>query len=363
MIVQIFILGIWLLVIPTLMGGIAAAGMDVKHSMDKRTKNLPFLWTTGQILMWAVFQLVCVPLILMKKDFSDLVRLYQLLVYLLTAVAVILTIRRLRKRKRKRGFHVVSGQEDDNVRLYYFMWIVFFILLAFQVIMVFCMTYGDGDDAFYVAVATITEKSDTMYQTLPYTGGTTGLDVRHGLAPFPVWIAFLARVSGMRTVSVAHVAVPAVLIPMTYAIYYLIGRKLCGKRYKIRLPVFLVFTELLVLFGDYSHYSPENFMIARSRQGKAALGNIILPMMIFLLLLLLHRIQENQKIEIVLWILLMAVITAGCLCSTLAALLTCLLVGIVGLCAAVCYRKWKFLIPMALCCAPALGFTALYLVL
>ena len=28
-----------------------------------------------------------------------------------------------------------------------------------------------------------------MYQKLPYTGMSTELDVRHGLAPFPIWIA------------------------------------------------------------------------------------------------------------------------------------------------------------------------------
>jgi len=351
---QVLLMGIWLLVIPAIVGGIVAAGVD------KYKRNFPFLWITGQILLWALFQLICVPVILkgVEGTFPQVLNYYLTATAVLMIPAVILTIRNMRDRKKI--FHIVSGK-DNNKRLYHIMWGIFWILLLFQVIMVGVMTYADGDDAFYVAVSTITEESGSMYLRLPYTGGSTGLDTRHGLAPFPIWIAFLAKVTGMRTVIAAHVAVPMVLIPMTYGIYYLIGRRICGKRHRERLPIFLVFTQLLVLFGDYSFYTAENFMIARTRQGKAALGNIVFPMLIFLLLIILQKIQENQRVEWMWWCLLCSVIIAGCLCSTLSAFLTCLLIAAAGLCAAAVYRKWKLLIPMAICCIPAVCYALLFL--
>ena len=55
--------------------------------------------------------------------------------------------------------------------------------------------------------------------------------------------------------------------------------------------------------------------------------------------------------------------TTGCLCSTLGALLVCMLIGVTGLCAAVCYKKWKFLFPMAACCVPCVVYAGLYLIL
>ena len=242
------------------------------------------------------------------------------------------------------------------------MWVLFWGLLIFQLVQAVRLTYADGDDAYYVAVSGITAESDTMYRKLAYTGGTTKLDARYGLAPFPVWIAFLAKLSGIPSVSVAHVAVPPVLIAMTYGIYYLLGSRLFAKN-RERVPLFLIYTELLVLFGDYSFYTAENFMIARSRQGKAALGNIMIPMLILLLFLLLERIQEKQKITMGFWLLLFCTMTSACLCSTLGALLTCMLIGITGLCAAVCYRKWKFLLPLAACCAPCIAVAILYVFL
>ena len=222
--------------------------------------------------------------------------------------------------------------------------------------------FWGNDDAFYVAVSSIAAESNEMYSKLPYTGGSTGLDYRHGLAPFPLWLAFLSRISGLKAVTVCHIAAPLMLIPMTYGIYWLIGRKLCKKGRKDKLPLFLIFTELLVLFGDYSIYSVENFMIARSRQGKAALGSIIFPFLIYVFLLLLERLEEKEKAEWMLWVLLACTVTSACLCSTLGAFLVCLVTAVVGLCSAVCYRQWKFLFPMAACCIPAVFFALLYLI-
>ena len=142
----------------------------------------------------------------------------------------------------------------------------------------------------------------------------------------------------------------------------MLGRVLLREKQDV-LPLFLIFMGLLVLFGYYSFYTVENFLIARSRQGKAALGSIVIPMLLLLLLLFLRKLQEGEKTSLKYYVLLVAVNITGCLCSTLGALLCCLLMGIAGLCAAVIYRKWKMLVPMALCCLPNVCYAAIYLML
>lgn len=363
--VGVIVLLLWLVLIPLVVGGITAT------VVDGRRGSLPFLWITGQLILWAGFQFVCVPLILKEKRFfTDFTKpidaenpllslgtLYLAVAAVLVCLGLIQHLRCLRRNKI--SYRVISGVSKENGKWYLVLWCVFWVLLLFQMFQAVFMTYGDGDDAFYVAVSTIAEESNTMYQKLPYTGGSTGLDIRHGLAPFPIWIAFLARISGVPTVTVAHVAAPLMLIPMTYGIYYLIGGKVCQKHSE-KLPLFLVLTELLVLFGDYSLYSVENFMIARSRQGKAALGSIVIPATIYLFLLILERLQENRKVALRLWLLLLCCIFTGCMCSTLGAVLLCMITGVTGICAAVSYKKWRILIPMALCCVPAVCYAILY---
>ncbi len=350
-VLQLFIAALLLLAIPTVVGGL------FRRNVDKNLTNLVFQWISGQILLWACFQLICVPMILLDIDFKWVVAVYGALLALASLAALILAAR---NRKAAGAMTIIRGFDRKKLSTH-LVWMVFWGLLAFQLVQAVRMTYRDGDDAFYVAISSITQNAETMYRKLPYTGYTTELDARHGLAPFPIWIAFLAKAMGIRAVSVAHVILPVALIGMTYGIFYLIGGSLL-KGKKDVLPVFLIFTELLVLFGDYSFYTVENFMIARSRQGKAALGSIIIPVLLLLLLSLFRQLQEGEDVSLKYYLLLASVGMAGCLCSTMGAILCCVLVGVAGICAAVAFKRWKILIPLALCCLPNVCYSVLYLV-
>lgn len=353
--VQLFILAALLLAAPVVIGGLFL-------KTDKMGGNLFFRWVSGQFLLWAGFQLISVPLIIQEHSFSRLVQLFTGYMAALTLLAVAVEIQRLVKGqkpsavwKNKTG----SGSERGAGIL---LWLVFWGVLLFQLIQAVRLSYADTDDAYYVAISTVTQEADTMYQKLPYTGGTTLMDIRHGLAPFPIWISFLARLSGMQVITVAKVVLPVVLIAMTYAIFYLFGRVLFPQRGR-QLPLFLVFTELLVLFGNYSIYTAENFMIARSRQGKAALANIVIPFLLFLLLILFKRIQEKQRMAVSFYFLLGAVAVTGCLCSTLGAFLVSLAVAVAGLLGALCYKRIRMLFLLAACCMPCVVYAVIYLFL
>lgn len=358
LLVRILIMALWLSVIPAVVG----SGFRKVIAGDKTTGRDPAGrlvagWVSGQILLWAVFQLICAPCVLWEVTFDKVVLSFGVVTAVLAVAGVALTAAEGRKLGQV-PVRKVFGQNQDRVRLC--LWICFFALLGLQMVQAVRLTYADGDDAYYVAVSSITENAETLYRKMPYTGGTTDVDIRHGLAPFPVWIAFLARVSGIPAVSAAHVAVPLMLIPMTYGIFYLLGRRLFAGKEK-KLPLFLIFTELLILFGDYSIYTVENFMLARSRQGKSALGSIILPVLLLLLLVFADRVAEQRKCGVAYWILLCAVMTAGCLCSTLGAFLLCLLTAVAGICIAVSYRRFRELWALAACCVPCVCFALLYL--
>ncbi len=352
-VVQCFLLAVWLLAVPTGVGSLFCA-------VDKKAGRLPFAWISGQIFLWALFQVICVPLILMEKDYMVLQRVY------LAATGVCLAAAAARlwvlAGKRRGALRVVSDRSDAGGRGAKLLWALFWALFLLQMVQAVRLAYADTDDAFYVATSTVTDDAGTMYRKSPYTGDTSELDLRHCLAPFPVWITFLVRMSGIRSVSVAQVAVPLAMIAMAYGAFYLLGQKLCAGN-RERLPLFLVFAELLVLFGDSSHYTVENFLIARSRQGKAALGSIVIPVLFLLLFVLLERLQSGHKASIGFWVLFASAMTSGCLCSTMGSMLCCMLVGIAALCGAVCYRQWKFLLPMAACCVPCAACTALYMLL
>lgn len=349
---QILILGISLLAVPILVGSLF-------QNVDKCAKSPFFWWISGQMLLWAGFQVICVPMILLQCDFQYVVWIFGGYTAALMAAAGLLLWYRHSRQQGALSAVREKQEKKPGVRL---LWCLFGALLLFQLVQAVRLTYADWDDAYYVAVSSITEDANSMYQKLPYTGGATELDARHGLAPFPIWITFLARISGMQAVSVAHVIVPVVLIAMTYGIYYLIGSKLFGKKGE-KLPLFLIFTELLVLFGNYSIYSAENFMLARSRQGKAALGNIIVPALFLLFLMLTEKVQKEKKASVGYWVLLFSVLLSACLCSTMGAALASLLLVVTGGCVVVGYKRWRLLLPFAICCIPGAVFFLLYVVM
>lgn len=339
---------VWLFLIPLCIGAIPAT------FVDKKQYSPSFMWTSGYILEWAVFQVICVPIILME-DMGE--RYFPYVVYSFGTVSVLLGIEGIvlwlcKARKTPR-------EKSRTTKKELVFWIVFGVLLAIQLVASVTMHYADGDDAFYVAVANLTESSETMYKLSPYDSGAMELSTRYGLAPFPIWLAFLARVTGISTVIMAHTVLATVLILLTYVIYGQIAELLFSEKKELK-PIFLSLMALLIIFGNYSIYTVENFLIARSRQGKAALGNVIIPMVITLFLILFRRIQEEKKTEKSLWILLAATVTAACLCSTLGTFLMCLFLGIIGLCAGVVYRKMGFVVKTAVCCIPALVYALLY---
>lgn len=349
---QILILTGILFVIPVIVGSMFL-------TVDKYAGKLPLAWISGQILLWAGFQVITVPLVLQEAAFDRVVQGYLGYLAVMVAAAVIVFV--LRRKKMFAAPRAVGESAVTKNRRDFLLWALFWALLLFQLVQAIRLSYGDSDDAFYVATAAIAEEANTMYRKLVYTGGTTTLDARYGLAPFPIWISFLARVSGMQPVSVAHVVLSPVLIAMAYGVFYLLaGRLFAGG--KEHIPVFMIFVELLVLFGNYSIYTTERFMIERSRQGKAALGSIVIPLLIFLLFLLIEGIQANHRMSVGYWVLLLCTLLAACLCSTLGTLLSCMLVGVTGLCTAVCYRRWRLLFPLAMCCTPCVVFALLYVI-
>ncbi len=353
MILQLVLFSIVMIALPVFVGELFAP-------VYKGRGKYIFRWVSGQFMLWAGFQVISVPMILKKANFSLLVWLY--VAYIAALILLVIGVS-LRRDAFDRIPHIYKGKKREKVSLASFiLWSGFWALLAVQVLQAIRMAYGDGDDAFYVSITTATVNADTMYMKDPYTGLATTFEARYGLAPFPIWIAFLSKVTGMVPVMMAQVALPVALICMTYGIFYLIGNRLFPER-NGQLPLFLMFSELLILFGDYSFSTAENFMLARTHQGKSVLGNIVIPFLFFLLFVLYRRLQKKDAIPVELYTLFCVAAIAGCMCSTLGALLVCMFVGIAGIVGAIAYKRLRMIFPLVLCCAPCVLFAFLYLVL
>lgn len=260
-------------------------------------------------------------------------------------------------------------------------WLLFFVLLGFQLYKAVAFTSFDGDDAYYVVESLLAQEAGVMYRILPLTGGSTGLDVRHAMAVFPMWTAFVSVRAGVHATIVSHVVMPLVLIPLTYLLYYEIGRilfvkmprtggKQIGKEQlqdagrsvsgRENLPIFMIVMAVFQIFGNVSIYTNETFFLTRTWQGKAVAGALVIPALVWVFLLIYDKGVKNGRTDVGVWILLVCVnMTAG-VCSSIAVFLVCLLVAVTTFCLAVAERDWKILFKVGAACIPNVVYMGIY---
>ncbi len=362
------IFGLLGLLVPFFMGQIPAYCLT-KHTNNDDHPGPVWMLITGYMISFGFFQLLAVPMILKGQKFSRLSICFLILSLLIAAAGVVCGILTIRKGKGSAGgalsriSDMILGQSTGkkSIRLLTILfWISFALLLLFQLYQSYHLAYSDGDDAFYLPVSVTALEADSMYLSNPYTGNTQVLDTRHCLGPFPIYLAYLARYVGVNATVMAQSMLPVILIVLTYCVYLEIGKALKLSSWK--LPLYMVFVSILQIFGNYSIYTGSTFLLTRSRQGKEALANLILPMMFYLLLKLGEKHQKQEKEgNLVYYLLLVFTGLGACLCSTMGSFLFVLPVALTALLFAILYKKPALLVSYALCCIPAGCYALLYL--
>lgn len=325
---QIICFIIWLCLIPLL------AGIIPSYALERGKRKLGTIYLSGWIIMLAVFQIVAVPMVITKKSLTDLVIFFSGIMFFLTLAGLFIILVGVFRDSVKEFFQFPEWKIIDiNDRV---SWILVVGLILFQIVMSIMFSTPDGDDAYYVTHAVMADQTDMMYLKNAYTGADGILDARHVLAPFPMFIAFLARRSGMHGTAVAHTILPPALIILTYLIYYKISTILFPDQEKNKRSVFMVIMAGVQLFGNYSVYTNETFFVTRTWQGKSVLANIAIPAAFYILLRICARTEKERTEDelqygtnlVGLFAVLFAVNLVGALASSLGLLLLCILEGI-----------------------------------
>lgn len=338
----------WLVLLPVCVGGIFAS--------RKEAWSLGELWFKGQFLLWAVFQVMTVPFIIAERNLSELQPLYVrggLILGLLGLACIV--IRMWTTVHKGTGSAIPLWTKENKV-----MAIIFALLWLVQMFMLVFGAVNDGDDAYYMAVAESADYSGVMYVANVYAFGAVDLNYRYILAPFPIWIAFLARISGVHTLTIGHIVLGIVLVTMSYVIYAHMGKVLFGEDRRKRLQM-LILVAILFIWGNTSSHTAESFLLLRSRQGKALVSGIVFPAMIYLLLKIGRTLERQERISLREYLLGAAIILTGCLGSTLGGALVILLWGSALLFLAIGYKRWSLLSLGILSAMPGLVYTMLYL--
>lgn len=389
-ILKILGLVFWLLVIPVGLG-LLFRKAPKREQLPEKLQTTGVTLLIGYLLLFALLEIVGIPVMLFSvyHGYSRMVILYAVLLVLGAGTGYGFWIYRKKKAQKR------SGAVEETNRFQWFrkepydtwegrlLLILFLLLVGFQLYMAFTKASFDGDDAYYVVQALTAQQTDTLYRIDPNRGVSVPLDARHALALFPIWEAFVGTMCGIHATIMAHSVVPLLLIPLTYLIYYEIGRELfCNK--KRLLPMFLALMALWQMFGNVSIYTTETFFLTRTWQGKSFAGNFIIPAVFWIFLCLFRESdrETRQKVDFSvevnserksrklprgnsgsLWMMLTLLNLAAGASSSLAVLLSCALTMGLGVLLTIRSRRFRNLIYAGLSCILGGAYVLLYMML
>lgn len=329
--------------LPYLLGGFITKRVEETQSFPmNRVLN-------GYIVMWAVVQLVAVPMVYMKRTFGEMYAVCGV-IFALIVIGQLVSEgktflpewRGYTHRFKERGF-----------------WYgVLILLMILQAIYVGISYQVNDDDAFYVASAQTTLDTNTLFMIDPYTGDPfSKFPARYVLSPFPLFMALLSRLVGVKATVMAHTLLPMVLILLVYAVYTLWAKELFGENYKDQ-TIFMFFVMVVLAFSDFSTHARGMMMFPRIWQGKAVLATILLPLVLLLGMRMIHRQLNGTE-----WFYMVVVMLACCQVSSMGIILAAIELGICGLLAATHQKNIRLLLYTIICCIPNLIYAGIYVMI
>lgn len=273
-------------------------------------------WIYGWLLLFGVFEIIALVAYYCgwSADFLTAVFLTTL-----TAVAVFICLIGHKKIE-------ISVKLPDkwHWRKEYVIILIALLLILVQMIAVAIFLHTDDDDAFYVGTAAVTYFTNTINYLSPYTGEVMNLAEvgDYLLSPLPVLWGILARLLIIHPAYLTHTVLPILLIPMSYAVYWLLGEEIFTSD-KRKQWLFLGFVALINLFGGFSVRSTSSFLLFRIWQGKAILCNVMIPLY-FYFFLRKEKGDTSREWYMGLWLLTLA----SCLVSFTGILINLVLLGI-----------------------------------
>lgn len=297
MIIKGFLCIIWLILIPIILGSI------VTMRMEKYKNSIILSWILGYIMEFGIFELLSVPISLFTYYFEPILYSWILIVVAISIISIKLNYKRIKE--------IMHSNIDTLKKLPIAITLISVILVAVQTYIPFRYMHLDDDDSNFVAKATVTYETNTVYKYSDIGEEKAVKDLRHELATFPIYTALISKLIQIPPVITAHTIFPVIFIPMAYGIYMLIAKNLFDNDNK-KVATFIIFMSILHIWGYYSVYTNFVFLLYRIWQGKAILSSIAIPLLWLLYLEYIKSEREN-----VYWIAIIIIMMGSVLLTSM----------------------------------------------
>lgn len=321
-VLQLLLWIIFFLIIPFLAGYALCSVLSIEK------KSIPACFMFGSYGIWAVFQIVTVPLVVLHCSFTVEIIVISSLMLITCGYGLLCFCRREKPQIQETRKKTISDK------------LAFFLMIIVYVGMALCvglLQHTDADDSRFVVNAVDIVRTNRMLLTNPATGAKFTIfagDLRKdAVAPWAVYTAYGAKLTCTNATIFAHTVLPQYLMLILFATYWQLGELYCEDSLCMKCS-FVLFAFLVNIFGCYTGYSAEAFSLLRIWQGKALVASGGIPAL-FLFCSYIYKNHEKWRN----YILLYCGCFAMCLMSNMGIVIAALMCGCIGIIYGIAKRK------------------------
>ena len=210
------------------------------------------------------------------------------------------------------------------------------------------------DASYYVARVTTDVTTNTINIYDPYTGEWTDhFEFRYFFSTYPTLCAVIAYLTGIHPLTFMKIVMSLTVVILYNILMFMTGRELFAGSVQKQF-VFMLFAGIMLFFFG-SIYTPAQFLVTRSYEGKAILGNVVLPFILYLTILIYKDVKKTDTYIYLFITCLGATALSNSANMLLPMLLLCMLLP-----AFIKFRDKRILISACLSAAPCIILLLLY---
>lgn len=217
----------------------------------------------GFFLYYAMFSIVCLPIMLTYRKLSTLTRVWMIVVAVVCLISAVMYLPVWIKKVS--AFVTVN----NNRKLYC---TVIFLLIVFQVILVASTYNFTLDAAYYVANVATSVDTNMINVYDPFTGAWQDhFELRYVFATYSVHDAVVCQLTHIPALIMTKTVMSGIVMVLVNLLYIFICSFLCkDDRQNIIMYIAMIFVNMTFI----TLYTSSNFLMSRTYEGKSIVGNI-----------------------------------------------------------------------------------------
>lgn len=300
----------------------------------------------GFFSYYALFSIVCLPIMLTYRPLSLLTKSWLAFVVLVVAIAIIVNRQYI-------ADNVKGCVECINAHRSFFA--VVFVLLVVQLVLVIATYNFTLDAAYYVANVSTSVDTNMINVYDPFTGAWQDhFELRYAFATYSIHDAVVCQLTKIPALVQTKTVMSAVVMILVNALYIYIARFFGKEDYKQSLVMYIgmVFINLTFI----TIYTPANFLMTRTYEGKSIVGNIAVIAIFVMYMMAVRYGMDNSRY----WLMMFAICFGTATVSSTANMLIPAQVCILYIPYIIKHRAYRVIPKVLICILPEVIMMMMY---